>query len=617
MARPKTLHQSWPAARRIGRHCWPHLRQQRALIGGSMAALVGSIFLRLLEPWPLKFIFDRVIAIGPGARPAGPAVLDALDAPTLLAVSAAMVVFVTGLRALASYVSTVGFAVVGNRVVSRVRDDLYRHLHGLSLSFHSRARSGDLIVRITGDVNLLRDAAVTAVLPLLANVLVLAGMVALMFWLQWQLTLLATAALPLFWFSTRRVGRRIRETARRQRHSEGAIAATVAESMSAMKIVQALSLEALFARDFVRQGEKSLKEEAVGRRLSASLERTVDVLVAVSTALVLWRGGHLVLIGALTPGDLLVFLTYLRRAFNPLQDFAKYSARLAKATAAGERVLDLLERTPDVQDRPDAVVAPPFRGSVQFEDVSFEYEPGRRVLDRLSFEVGPGQHVALVGPSGAGKSTLVSLILRLYDPSAGRVLVDGRDLREYTIASLRSQISIVLQDNVLFAASVWDNIACGVATATRDDIVAVARLANADSFVRELPQGYDTILGERGATLSQGQRQRLAIARAAVRKTPILIFDEPTAGLDEVNCQAVTEALERLAARRTVFLISHDLRLTVRAHAIFWLDDGRVCERGTHEQLLQSGGRYDRFYRLREGRSTAGRSEVKSHALSA
>ena len=380
------------------------------------------------------------------------------------------------------------------------------------------------------------------------------------------------------------------------------MAATAAESIGAVKEIHALSLEGTFARVFTGESRKNLATGADATRLAAGLERTVDLLIAVATALTLWLGARLVLRGAMTPGDLVVFLAYLRSAFRPVRDFAKYTGRLAKASAAGERVLDVLDRTPDVRDLPGAVPAPAFRGAVRFERVSFAYEPGRPVLEEIDCEILPGQHVALVGPSGSGKSTLVSLILRLYDPTAGRVLIDGRDIREYTLASLRPQISVVLQDSLLFATTIRDNIAYGASGGPSpppaEAVEAAAGLANAHAFVAALPQGYDTVVGERGVTLSHGQRQRIAIARAAIRRAPIVLLDEPTTGLDKENEWAVIEALERLVAGCTTFLITHDLRLATRADLILYLDAGTVHERGTHAALLRANGRYAALYRM-------------------
>src|SRR5213594_1286962 len=578
MGRPLSLRDSLPGLGRLARRFWPYVRRERPLITVSLLALYAEIGLRLLEPWPLKWVLDRVAGVTRHRGLSRLPFLDALDPATLLALSAVAVIVFAGLRALAAYYNTVGFALVGNRVLTTVRNELYGQLQRLSLSFHNRARSGDLLVRVTGDVGFLQDVAVTALLPLLANALTLVGMAAVMLWLNAPLTLIALATGPLFWASTTRLTRRIRETARRQRQQEGAMAATAAESIGAVKVIHALSLEGTFAQAFTGQSRKNLATGVRATRLSAGLERTVDLLIAIATAAVLWYGARLALRGVMTPGDLVVFLAYLKNAFRPVRDFVKYTGRLAKASAAGERVLDLLDRTPDVRDLPGAVPAPALRGAVRFDGVSFSYEPGLPALEQIDCMVQPGQRVALVGPSGSGKSTFVSLILRLYDPTAGRVLIDGRDIREYTLASLRAQLSVVLQDSLLFAATIRDNIAYGAPgkVSSPEAIEAAARLANADAFIRALPQGYDTVIGERGVTLSNGQRQRIAIARAAIRHAPILILDEPTTGLDRENVQAVSEAIARLAEGRTTFLITHDPDLAARAHRILYMEAGRI-----------------------------------------
>ena len=602
MGRPQSLSDSLPSRGNVLRAFWPRVRRQGRLAAGSLTALFAGVGLKLLEPWPLKWVFDRVLPVGPGST--GITALDALDPMTLLAVSAGAVVLVTALRAAAEYSAAVGFANLGNRVLTEVRTDLYRHLQRLSLSYHHTARGGDLTIRVIGDVNMLKDVASTALLPLAANVLILAGMAALMAWLEWRLALVILATLPLFWLSTVRLTRRIREASRKQRAREGELASTAAESLAAVKDVQALSLEPIFDGQFAERSSNALRENVKTAKLSAQMERRVDVIAAIATALVLWFGVRMVLDGLMTPGDLLVFLAYLKRSYNPLQDFAKYSARLAKAAAAGERVLDVLGREPEVRDRTDAVPAPPLKGDVRFEAVTFGYHPDRSVLDGLDFEVPAGGQVALVGPSGIGKSTLLSLLLRLYDPTAGRVLIDGQDVRSFTVASLRSQVSVVLQDGLLFAASVRDNIAYAAPGVTPEEVEAAATLASADGFIRALPQGYDTVLGERGVTLSHGQRQRLAIARAAVRKAPILVLDEPTTGLDEGNQRAVVGALSRLARGRTTFLVTHDLRLAARADLILYLERGRVAERGTHAELMALDGRYAALYRIQAAEET-------------
>jgi ATP-binding cassette subfamily B protein len=597
MKRPHTLHDSLPGLRRIFAHLRPYARKQRLLIAGSFVALFVQVALHSLEPWPLKFIFDHLLRVRRTARlPSFPA-LEGLSPGTLLAVAALSIIVITGLRAIADYLSTFGFAVAANRVLTEVRADLYRHIQSLSLSFHSKARSGDMIVRVIHDVNMLKLVTINGVLPLTANLLVVLAMIGMMFWMHWKLALLALATLPLLCFWTASFVRRVQRAGRRLRQREAAMATTAAETVGAIQLIQALSLEGLFTRLFCRQNLESQTEDVKASRLTAALGRTVGFLIATSTALVLWYGGRLVISGELTPGDLLVFLAYLRSAAKPMQEFGKYTGRIAKATAGGERLLDLLDRTPEVRDLPGAVAAPPLAGAVRFDGVRFAYEPGQRVLECIDFEVGPGQRVALVGPSGIGKSTLVNLLLRLYDPQEGRVLIDGRDLREYTLVSLRSQISVVLQDTLLFATSVRENIGYGAPDASAEAIEEAARLANAHEFIEALPKGFDTVLGERGVTLSGGQRQRLAIARAALRKSPILILDEPTTGLDEENERAVLEALERLAQGRTTFIISHDLHLAAHADLVLYLENGRVLEKGSPGELLGGNGKYATLYR--------------------
>ncbi len=598
MAKPAKLRENLPGLWRISKYFWPHARKHKGLMAVSLLALCAEVFLRLMEPWPLKFVFDRILGGGKRDRLSFLPRLPDVEPMTLLALAALAVVAITGLRSLASYWQTIGFAQIGNRVLRKVRAQLYRHVQYLSLSFHTRARTGDLVVRVIGDVGMLQDVAVTALIPTIAKALIVLGMIGLMFSMNWQLALIAVSVFPLFWLRTVTLTHRIREVAQKQRRQEGAMAATAAESITAIKTVQALSLEETFARSFSSESERSLKEDVKGKRLSATLERTVDVIIALATALVIWQGTRLVLRGAISSGDLLVFLAYLKSAYRPVQDFAKYSGRLAKATAAGERVIDLLERVPDVRDLPDAARAPVLRGEVKFESVAFSYEPGRSTLEGIELVVRPGQRVAIVGPSGGGKSSLMSLILRLYDPRQGRVLIDGQDIRRFTLESLRSQISVVLQDNILFAVSVRDNIASAAPGAALVEIERAARLAKAHEFITALPQGYDTIMGERGVTLSHGQRQRIAIARAAIRQAPILILDEPTTGLDKKNEQAVLEALERLNQGRTTFLITHDLRQAAGADLIVYLEGGRIVERGTHAGLLQADGRYAALYRL-------------------
>ena len=599
MARPQKLRDALSGLRRFAGHLRPALRDQRGAVLVAVAALLAETAFRLLEPWPLKFIIDRVVK-----SEAGDSAWAGLDTGAFLMLAAGALVVVTAARAAMGYVSAVGFARIGNRVVTRLREQVFRHLQELSLGFHDRARTGDLVVRVIGDIGMLRELAVTALLPLAANLLVLAGMLAVMFWLHWQLALLALSTLPLLWLMTLRRSRRIQALARRNRRREGSMAAASGESLGAIRAVQALSLDTGFTDSFARANAGALREGVRIKRLSAGLERSVDVLIALSTALVLWYGAHQVLMARLTPGELLVFVFYLRRAFRPLRDFAKYSARIAKASAAGERVMELLDQEPGVRERPDARPAPRFRGDIRLHRVCHAYDDGRLVLRDIDLHLAPGEHVALVGPSGSGKTTLASLILRLYDPLHGRVLIDGQDIREFTLASLRGQIAVVLQDTVLFTGTLRDNLLAGRPDASEDELLHAARLANAHGFISALPQGYDTPVGERGVTLSAGQRQRIAIARAALRDAPILLLDEPTTGLDPQNEQAVTAALERVSEGRTTLVITHRPDTAARMQRVLFLDNGRIEAAGHHFDLLHRHAAYARLFGTRPAGET-------------
>lgn len=594
MARPESLKQAVPGVRRLLNHMWPYMRKHRPLMAGSFLALFAGVAMRALEPWPLKFVFDYLIL--PSASQIHPSEwIQGLKPVTLVTLAATSLVLIVGVRALCAYYQKVGFALVGNKVLTSVRGALFRHIQCLSLSFHSKARSGDLIVRVIGDIGLLKDVAVTAFLPMIGSILVLVTMAGLMLWLNWKLALLVLLSAPLYWLPTFFLSRKIQGVSRIQRKRESAMASTAAESIGAMQVVQTLSLDDAFADQFTQHNKKSLKEGVKIKRLLSRLQGTVQFMTGVSTAAVLYYGTVLVLRGALSAGELLVFLSYLKAAFKPMQDFAKYSGRMAKASAAGERVIDLFNIPPDVADAPDSRSAPLFSGAVKFDRVSYGYDPAHPVLKNIDFSVRPGQLVSIVGVSGAGKSTIIGMLSRLYDPDRGRILIDGIDIRKFTVASLRSQISVVLQNTLLFAASIRENIAFGVTGCSEDEIIDAARLANAHHFIESFPDGYETWVGERGVTLSVGQRQRIAIARAALRKAPILILDEPTTGLDRDSRRAVMDALVRLCKRQTTFLITHELSDTIAADMILHIEDGAVSERGTHEDLIAAKSGYARL----------------------
>ena len=586
----KTLAQSLPILRRVLTRVWPRMRRQKRLVYGPIGLIIVETLMRLAEPWPLSFVVDYVLAPKEGA--VAPFDLTGLEPSTVIALAAGGVVFFAAARGLARYASAVGFALLGNRLMGEVRHELYQHVQRLSVAYHARSRTGDLVLRVIGDVGMMRDVTVTALLPMLGNTLILTGVLSVMFWLHWQLALCALATMPLFFFTTTSLGKRITQVARKQRKVEGRMANTAAEALSAIQTVQAYGLGDNFSDVFGGAADRDLKEGVKGKRLSARLERTADVLSALAQALVILFGARLVMQGELSVGALLVFVSYLRSGFRPVRNFAKYSARIARASAAAERVLDVLELEPDVRDRDDAVEAPPLRGDLRFCHVDFAYEGEHRILHDIDFEVPHGTRVAVVGPSGSGKSTIMNLCLRLADPAEGHISVDGHDIRTFTLESLRAQISVALQDPILFATSIRENIAYGAPGATDEDVEKAARLVNAHDFILAQREGYDTVSGERGVTLSRGQRQRIALARCAVRSAPILLLDEPFTGLDEESRGLVREAVERLSQGRTTLLVTHDAHEAASCEHILVIDEGRLVEEGSHEVLITAGGRY-------------------------
>lgn len=584
-----------PGLRRTLHRFRHQVAAERKLIVLGLLALIAEVALRLLEPWPLAYVIDAIVAAtGADLATRGapvPGIPGIADLTVLLIICAAAVVGVVALRAAAAYAMTVCFALAGNRVLTRVRTELYAHLNRLSLRFHESRRTGDLVTRVTGDIGRLQEATVTAAIPLAGNVITLAGMFVVIVIMDWQLALAVAVVFPLFLLIGGRLTRKINSVSRGQRAAEGALASLATESLGAMPVVQSYALESRMEQRFGGSNERTLADGVRAKKLSAGLERKTDVLVGLATGVVLLLGGHRVLAGALTPGELTVFLTYLKTAFRPLRDIAKYTGRIAKAAASGERIVDLLDTRPEIVDAPWARPAPRFRGLIEFRDVVFGYRPGRPVLKGLNLIIPPGRRVALVGPSGAGKSSIAGLLSRLRDADAGQVLIDGRDLRDLTLDSARSQVAVVLQDSVLFADTIRANIAYGApdldGRPVSDEWIRwAARLAGADAFIQALPQGYDTVIGERGATLSGGQRQRIAIARAAIRNAPIVILDEAMTGLDPGTEAEVAAALRRLTEGRTTLVITHDLDAARDADLVFWIDDGRLVRGGTPTAVL-------------------------------
>lgn len=582
----------------------PHLRGKASLIVLGMVALLADVVFRVLEPWPLKFVVDSV-SVSLGASTGAAAGIPQASLGLLVACAALLLGLIV-LRAVSAYASTVAFALVGSRVATELRARVFAHVQSLSARYHSTASSGDVVQRLVSDIGRLQEVAVTAGLPLVGNILTLVVLVVVMSFMDPLLTLVVVIAAALYAVSSRRSSQRITAASRTTRKGEGALADTASEALGAIRVVQAYGLENRLAGAFASGNDRALTQGVRARRLAAGLERRTDVIVGLATAAVLIGGGWQVLSGSMTPGDLVVFVAYLKLAMRPLKDLAKYTGRIARAAASGERVADLLAEPVEIADGPHAADLPRLRGEVAFEAVQVDDGRGETVLRDLTLHIPAGQHVCLLGPSGAGKSTLAGLLVRTADPRAGRVRLDGIDISRATVASVRSSVSLLLQESVLFATSVRENIRYGRLTATDAEVEDAARRAFAHDFVSALPEGYDTVLGARGGTLSGGQRQRIAIARALLRDSPVVVLDEATTGLDPHARTQVAESLRELTRGRTTVSITHDVTQALSADRVVWLEGGRIVEDGApHDLLAGDGSRLNAWVRHAENERAA------------
>ena len=577
------------------------LRPYRWLVAGIFGVLLIQIAMGLAAPWPLKVVLDSVV----GNHPLPPW-LHGMLRPLLggegrmhvAGLAAIMVIAIAVVAAIATYIANYLTETVGQRIGNDLRTRAYHHLQQLSLSYFDTHRVGPILSTLTDDVDTIQDFASASTLGIATDLLTILGMLALMLWLQWDFTLVALAVAPLLLIFVSRVRKAVKAATHEVRRRESDIVAVAEEGLQSIRVVKAFDREQLQEQQLAIAGQAAVDAALNARRVKSVVSPTVAVVVAACTALVLWRGSALILAGAMTAGTLTVFISYLVSFFKPVQDLAKLTNTIAMASVGVERVSSLLDAETGVEEKPNATEPKRLKGALSFERVAFSYDGEKPVLRDVTFEVAPGQLVGVVGHTGSGKSSLVSLIPRFYDPSMGTVRIDGVDLRDYKVHELRQQIAYVLQDTVLFRGTVRDNIAFGRPDADHDEIVEVAKLANAHEFISEMPKGYDSAVGERGLTLSGGQRQRIGIARALIRDSPILILDEPTAALDAESEHLVMSALERLMSDRTVITIAHRLSTIRDADKIVVLEEGVVVEEGTHLDLLSRKGRYAELHRI-------------------
>lgn len=560
----------------------PHLKGHRAVALGGMAALLFEVVFRVLEPWPMKIVIDAL------SRSLGAEGVGGPSASMQLLVAAALAsVFIVSMRALTNYLATVAFALTGSRIATALRAEVFSHVASLSKRFHSKGRSGDMVQRLVADVGRLQEVAVTAGLPMMVNVITLVVMTIVMLILNWVLAAVVVVTAIIFLLGSKRSTGKITTASRKTRKAEGDLANVAQETIGAIQVIQAYGLENHASERFQGSNRKSLKDGVKSKRLAAGLERRTDVLIGVASAAVLLFGGWGVMKGQLTPGDLVIFTTYLKAAMKPLRDMAKYTGRISKAAASGERVADVLDIAPEVRTIPKPRFIEKMRGEVRFSGVSVQFDKKHDAVTDVNLTVLPGEKVAFVGHSGSGKSTLGSLVPRLIDPSDGVVLIDGVDIRTMNVEFLRSQIALVQQEAVLFTGSIMDNIRFGRLDATDEEVIDAAKSARAHEFIMRMPDGYDTEIGERGGTLSGGQRQRISIARALLRHAAIVILDEVTTGLDGNNAEAVLAALGDLTQGRSTIVVTHDDDMAVKCDWVVWLDRGRVVWQGPSDAYLE------------------------------
>jgi subfamily B ATP-binding cassette protein MsbA len=577
------------------------MRPYRRWLAIVFLAMLVEIATSLAAPWPLKLVIDDALGshhlphwldwaheyAGFGKHTLGVA---------MFAGAATLAIALIG--AVASYVDNYYTTSVGQWVANDLRLRIYEHLHRLSLRYYDHAKTGALVSTITSDVATIQDFASSSTLDIVIDLLTILFMVGLMFWLDWDFTLIAVAFTPVLLVFVFHFKKAVKEATRAVRVRQSEVLSIVQRGLGAIRVTKAFGRQDFELAHLEAASHATVAAALRARRIKSLMSPVVAIVVAICTAIVLWKGTSLIIAGTMTAGALTVYLAYLKKFFKPVKDLAGMTSTIAQTTVALERIQTILSADDVIKERPGAIDPGRVRGAITFDRVSFGYDKDDPVLHEVSFNIEPGQAVGIVGPTGSGKSTVLSLLPRFYDPTLGRVLIDGVDIADYKVAALRAQIGFVLQDSVLFPGTIRENIAYGRPGATDEEIAAAARVANADEFIGRMPRGYDTVVGERGDTLSGGQRQRIAIARAVIRNSPILVLDEPTAALDTESEHLVIEALRRLMKDRTVIMIAHRLSTLIDADKIIVLKNGIVAEEGSHAGLIARGGIFADLHRI-------------------
>ncbi|WNV07898.1 ABC transporter ATP-binding protein [Tardiphaga sp. 709] len=578
------------------------LRPYRGWLIIVFLAMLVEIAMSLAAPWPLKLVLDDALGshhlpawldwahdYGIGRHTLGVAVFAGI---------ATLVIAVIG--AIATYIDNYYSTSVGQWVANDLRIRIYAHLHRLSLRYYDKAKTGALMSTITTDVTTLQNFASSSTLDILLDLITIVFMIGLMFWLDWDFTLIALGITPFLIAFVFHFKRAVKEVTRTVRQRQSEIVAVVQQGLGQVRAVTAFGRQDLELARLEAASHATVEAAMKARQVKSLLSPVVSIVVAFCTAIVLWKGTSLIVAGTMTAGALTVYLAYLAQFFKPVKDLASMTSAIAQTTVALERIQNILAADDVIMEKPGAVDPGRAKGAITFEKVAFAYSEESSVLRDVSLHIEPGQIVGVVGPTGSGKSTVLSLIPRFYDATSGRVLIDGVDVADYKLSALRAQVGFVLQETVLFRGTIRENIAYGRPGATDDEIVAAAKIANADEFISRMPHGYDSMVGERGDTLSGGQRQRIGIARAVVRNSPIMILDEPTAALDPESEALVIEALRRLMQGRTVIMIAHRLSTIRDADKIIVLKDGVVAEQGSNDELIAQGGIYAELVKIQQ-----------------